>query len=76
MNMIPSSQYRILTRFTVSNKNAHLPVFEICVFSPEPLELQKVFCHLFASLSKELSDEKNNFEVRSQNQLIFAKTVF
>ena len=29
--------------------------------SPEPLELQKSYLHLFASLSKDLSDKKNNF---------------
>ena len=29
--------------------------------SPEPLELQKIYLHLFASLSKELSDEKTIF---------------
>ena len=49
---------------TVSNKNTNLPVFEICVFlhiSPEPLKLQKSYLHLFAFLSEELSDEKNNF---------------
>ena len=44
--------------------------------SPEPLELQKIFLLLFASLSEELSDEKIVFEVWSQNQLIFAKTLF
>ena len=44
--------------------------------SPEPLELQKSFLRLFASLSEELSDEKIIFQTRSQNQLIFAKTLF
>ena len=29
--------------------------------SPEPLEVKKSYLHLFASLSKELSDEKKNF---------------
>ena len=46
---------------TVSNKNTHLPVFEIVNMcfsrvSPEPLELQKSYFFLFACLSK-----KNNF---------------
>ena len=44
--------------------------------SPEPLELQKSYLRLFASLSKELSDEKRIFQIRLQNQLIFAKTLF
>ena len=29
-----------------------------------------------AAFSEELSDEKRIFEIRSQNQLIFAKTLF
>ena len=46
--------------YTVSNKNTHLPVFEMCfsLISPEALELPKIFIHLFASLFKELLDEK------------------
>ena len=44
--------------------------------SPEPLELKKSYFHLFASLSKELSDEKEFFQIWLQNQLIFAKTLF
>ena len=44
--------------------------------SPEPLELKKSYLHLFASLFKELSDEKRIFQIRLQNQLIFAKTLF
>ena len=44
--------------------------------SPEPHELKKSYLHLFASLFEELSDEKNNFQIRLQNQLIFAKTLF
>ena len=50
---------------TVSNKNTHLPVFD-------HLSYKKRFLRLFASLSKELSDEKNIFEIRSKNQLILA----
>ena len=45
---------------TVSNKKKHLADFETCVFlriSAEPLELQKRYLHLFASLSEELSDK-------------------
>ena len=42
------------------------------ILSPEPLELQRIYLHLFASLSEELSDEKIIFEIRSQNQLIFS----
>ena len=66
---------------TVSNKNTHLPVFEIVNMcfsrvSPEPLELQKSYFHLFASLSEELSVEKRIFQIRLQNQLIFSKTLF
>ena len=44
--------------------------------SPEPLELKKSYLHFFASLSKELSDERIVFQIRSQYQLIFAKTLF
>ena len=32
--------------------------------------------HLCAFLSKELSDEKIIFEIRSQNQLLFSETLF
>ena len=49
--------------------------FFSCI-SPEPLELQKSYFHQFASLSEELSDEKRIFQIRLQNQLIFAKTLF
>ena len=45
-----------------------------CV-SPEPIELQKSYLHLFASSSEELSDEIGIIQIRSQNQLIFAKNV-
>ena len=41
--------------------------------SLEPLELQKCYLHLFASLSEELSDF---FQIWLQNLLIFAKTLF
>ena len=66
-------------RDTVSNKKTHLAVFKTCVFSrisPEPLELQKSYLHLFTSLFKELSDENDFFPIQSQNQLIFLKTLF
>ena len=46
------------TSATVSNKNTHLADFETFVFHGY---LRKSYLHLFASLSKELSDEKNNF---------------
>ena len=44
--------------------------------SPEQLELQKSYLHLFASSFKELSDEIRIFQIRWQNQTIFAKTLF
>ena len=43
---------------------------------PEPPELQKSYFHLFASLFEDLSDERKKFQIQSQNQLIFAKTMF
>ena len=48
------------TRITV-RKKTHLADFETCVFlriSPEPIELQNIFLHLFTSLSEQLSDKK------------------
>ena len=58
----------------MSNKNTHLAIFEVVCshISPEPLELQKNYLYLLASSSEELSNEKNI----SQNQVIFAKTLF
>ena len=57
-----------IKRYTVSNKKTHLAVFETCVFRVYlwnyVLELQKSYFHLFASLSKEPSDEKIIFEIR------------
>ena len=44
--------------------------------SPEALELQNSYFHLFASSSEELSDEKRIFQIRSKYQVIFAKTLF
>ena len=44
--------------------------------SPELLELQKSYLHLFTSSSEELSDEIRIFQIWGQNQLIFAKTLF
>ena len=72
---------QIITEYVsaVSNKNTHLPVFEICVFRlylQNHLRYKKRFFLLFASLSKKLSNEKRIFEVRSQNQLILSKTLF
>ena len=64
---------------TVDNKKTHPPCFSTFRFScisPEPLELQKSYLHLFASFSKELSDVKIFFPIWSQHQLIFAKTLF
>ena len=51
-------------RYTVSNKKNTLSCFLYSCFSrisPEPLELQKSYLHLFASLSNELSDLKKAF---------------
>ena len=51
---------------TVSNKKTHLAVFETCVFShisPEPLELQKSYLHLFISLPEEHSEKKFSIPV-------------
>ena len=50
----------------MSNKKTHLAGFETFL---EPLELQKIYLHLFASLSEELSDDKRIFQIRPQNQL-------
>ena len=44
-----------------------------CIY-PEPFELQKIFFLLLASLFEELSDEKGNFQIGAQNQLILRKT--
>ena len=67
-------------RITVSNKNTHLADFETCVFRGylrNHLSSKKVFLYLFASLSEEFSDKKKIIcEIWSQNQLIFAKTLF
>ena len=59
-------------------KNTSSWFWNLCFsgISTEPLELQKIYFYLFASLSKELSDEKKSFQIRLQNQLIFAKTLF
>ena len=40
--------------------------------SPEPLELKKRYLHLFASLSKDLSDERRIFQFRTK-KLRFSK---
>ena len=52
---------------TVSNKKHTSSWFwNLCFscISSEPIELQKSYFHLFASLSKELSDEKIIFQIR------------
>ena len=41
--------------------------------SPEPLELQKIYLHLFTLIFEELSAGIRIFQIRWQNQLIFAK---
>ena len=62
----------------MSNKKKHLADFETCGLhvriSPEPFELKKVICIYLHP--QELSDEKRSFQIWSQNQLIFAKTLF
>ena len=71
--------YESFCKYTVSNKNTHLANFETCVFRGylrNHLSYKKSFWHLFESLSEELSDEKRIFQIRSQNQLILAKTLF
>ena len=59
-------------------QNTHLPFFQICVFFAHISGTNKKrYLHLFASLSKELSNEKKKiFQIHSQNQLILAKTLF
>ena len=44
--------------------------------SLEPLELHKSYLHLFASLSKEVSDDNTFFQIWVLNKLIFAKSLF
>ena len=64
---------------TVSNKNTYLPVFEICVFRVyllNNLSLKKViYIYLYPCL-KSFQMKKIFFEIRSQSQLIFWKTLF
>ena len=65
--------------YTVSDKNTHLADFETCVFRGylrNHLSYKKSCVQLFASFTKELSDEIRIFQIRSQNQLIFSKTMF
>ena len=64
--------------YSDSQKHASSCLLSDCFscISPEPLELQKSFLRLFAFFSEELSDERKNFQTRSQIQLIFAKTLF
>ena len=53
----------------VGNEKTHLALFETCVFlriSPELRELRKIYYHLFASLSEEVSDEK---EIKSSHKI-------
>ena len=62
---------------TVSNKYTHLADFETCVFRVYPrnhLSYKKV---IYIYLNPcQLSDEEMIFEIRSQNQLVFSKTLF
>ena len=58
---------------TVNNKKTHTLHFSR-IF-PKPLELQKICFHFFAPFSEELSVGTRIFQIRLQNQLIFAKTL-
>ena len=53
-------------------KNRGMCFFVIDCISPEPLELQKSYFRLLASLPEELSDEKRIFQIRPQDHLILA----
>ena len=58
---------------TVNNKKTRTPCFSTLRFSrisPEPLELQKIYLHLFSSIFKELLAETEISQVRWHNKLI------
>ena len=53
-------------RNTVNNKKTHTPCFSTLRFSrisPEPLELQKIYLHLFILVFEELSAETRIFQI-------------
>ena len=62
----------------MTRKNMNLAVYFksdcFSCISPEPLELQKSYLRLFASLSEEISDEKRIFEIQLQNHFIIIVT--
>ena len=76
-----SGEFESLQKYLQSVTKIHIYLFLKYVFfayiSGTTWDRKRFFTSiLFASLSKELSDEKSIFEVWSQNQLIFWKTLF
>ena len=61
----------------VTKKNTSSCIWNLCFshISPESLELQKSYMHLFTSLTEKLSDGTRIVQIWSQNQLVFAKTL-
>ena len=72
--------YNYPFRYAVSNKNTHLADFETCVFRVylrNQFSHKKVFnIYLHPCLKSFQIKKKRIFEIRSQNQLIFALTLF
>ena len=68
-----------MVTITVSNKNTHLADFETCVFRGflrNHLSYKRVTYIYMHPCLKSFQIKKNIFEIRSQNQLIFTKTLF
>ena len=67
-----TSTFQVFLRFyckpTVSNKNTHLADFEACVF--------RGYLRNHLSYKKVFNIYLQPFQIRSQNQLIFTKTLF
>ena len=72
----PLWQNDIYRPHTVNSKKTRTPCFSTLRFSrisPEPLDLQKIYLHMFISIFEELSVGTRIFQIRWHNQLILAK---